>query len=60
VLLDPALEAYRLVSPTIPLKEAVAASLQALPCAPKRITIPLLAKAYLAPLTEWLKPDFTT
>jgi hypothetical protein len=57
---DEALQRYRLTEPTAPLRGAVTASLQTLQCGPERITIPLLAETYTAPLAEWQKPDFST
>ncbi len=37
---------------------AVAQSLTLLDLAPTSVTLPLLAAVYLAPLSEWLQPDF--
>jgi hypothetical protein len=53
-----ALERYALPAAVSP-QPAIQASLRMVACAPLRITIPLLAAVYLAPLSEWLKPDFT-
>jgi hypothetical protein len=38
---------------------AIQASLRVLECAPQRITVPLIAMVYLAPLAECLSPDVT-
>lgn len=44
--------------PAISVRDAVAASLSVLHIAPRAVTMPLLAAAYLAPLSSMLAPDF--
>ena len=60
VELEPGLERYALPASGTPeeLAEAVRLSLSFLKLAPKRITAPLLASAYLAPLSQIIVPDF--
>jgi hypothetical protein len=55
---EKALERYALPDVSSP-QAAIQASLRVLACAPLRITVPLLSMVYLAPLSQWLKPDFT-
>jgi hypothetical protein len=61
VVLEPGLERYVLPAPSGPeeIAEAVRLSFSFLDLAPLRITAPLLAAAYLAPLSEIIVPDFT-
>ena len=60
VELEPGLERYALPAPGTPeeLAQAVRWSLAVLDLAPERITAPLLAAMYLAPLSEIVVPDF--
>jgi hypothetical protein len=60
VELEPGLERYALPAPATPenLAQAVRMSLSFLELAPLKVTAPLLAAAYLAPLSEVLVPDF--
>jgi hypothetical protein len=61
VELEPGLERYALPDSCTSeeLAEAVRQSISFLTLAPMRITAPLLAAAYLAPLSEIIVPDFT-
>jgi len=61
VELEPGLERYALPASvtSVELTEAVRQSLSFLKLAPMRITAPLLAAAYLAPLSEIIVSDFT-
>lgn len=60
VELEPGLERYALPAPgsADDLAEAVRRSISFLEVAPPRVTAPLLAAVYLAPLSEILVPDF--
>jgi len=60
VVLEPGLERYFLPVPgsSEEVAEAIRLSLAFLLLAPSRITAPLLAAAYLAPLSEIIVPDF--
>jgi len=62
VELEPGFQNYRLL-PTLPSPEeaakAIRRSWQCLFLAPRRVTAPLLAAAYAAPLSESVVPDFT-
>ncbi|MBX6764770.1 MAG: hypothetical protein IRY88_14005 [Rubrobacteraceae bacterium] len=61
VELEPGLESYALPEPDLSapeLAEAVRVSLRFLELAPPKVTAPLLAAAYLAPLSEIVPPDF--
>jgi len=61
VELEPGLELYRLPDEGLSAQEiadAVRLSLDFMDLAPERITAPLLAAAYLAPLSEIVVPDF--
>jgi hypothetical protein len=61
VELEPGLERYVLPAPGGPqeVAEAIIRSFSFLLLAPSRVTAPLLAAAYLAPLSEIIVPDFT-
>jgi hypothetical protein len=61
VVLEPGLEHYVLPPPGGPeeVAEAIRLSFSFLLLAPSRITAPLLAAAYLAPLSEIIVPNFT-
>src|SRR2546428_12444075 len=52
------LRRYRLPPETQDPAGAMAASLALLDVAPRRVTIPLWAEVFLAPLSELLRPDF--
>ena len=60
VTLEKALERYVLPSQVdkTAARESILRSLKLLSLAPKRVTIPILASVYLAPLTSFLNPDF--
>jgi hypothetical protein len=60
VTLEKALEGYALLPPGTEedARKAIGRSLSLLSIAPKRVTVPLLASVYLAPLTSFLNPDF--
>jgi hypothetical protein len=58
VVLDGKLDRYRLPNCPTETREAIQCSLGLLDVAPHEVTIPLLASVYLAPLCEWLHPDF--
>ena len=58
VHLPPPLDRYELPSTASNVPEALEASLALLELAPDAITVPLLAATYLAPLCEFLHPDF--
>lgn len=60
VILEKALERYALppVGGKDSAREAIQRSLKLLSIAPKRLTIPILASVYLAPVTSFLNPDF--
>ena len=49
---------YRLPSKIDNLPAAIRQSLSLLQVAPLSVTLPLLATVYLAPVCQWLKPDF--